>query len=92
MDYCGHGLWATVCWAGSQHERTSLRMIKGKCSHIISVCRNHIITSLPLGEFRRTPFDVETKADASPVTIADKESETAMRDILRRVREQRVKN
>lgn len=33
----------------------------------------------------RTPFNVETKADASPVTIADKEAETAMRDLLTQV-------
>lgn len=32
----------------------------------------------------RSPFDVETKADASPVTIADRESETAMREMLKR--------
>lgn len=35
-------------------------------------------------KYFRSPFDVETKADASPVTIADKESETAMRELLRR--------
>jgi hypothetical protein len=33
----------------------------------------------------RSPFDVETKADASPVTIADKEAERAMRMILAQV-------
>ena len=33
----------------------------------------------------RTPFDVETKTDASPVTIADRESEMAMRNILKKV-------
>lgn len=30
----------------------------------------------------RTAFDVECKADASPVTIADKQAETAMRELL----------
>ena len=32
----------------------------------------------------RTPFDVDRKADASPVTIADREAESAIRDILKR--------
>ncbi len=33
----------------------------------------------------RTPVTVDDKDDASPVTIADREAEAAMRDILRRV-------
>jgi histidinol phosphatase-like enzyme (inositol monophosphatase family) len=32
----------------------------------------------------RTPVSVETKADESPVTIADREAEEAMRDLIRR--------
>src|SRR6185503_17660301 len=30
----------------------------------------------------RTPLDIVTKADASPVTLADRAAETAMREIL----------
>ena len=30
----------------------------------------------------RTPVSVETKADASPVTIADQEAEAAMRELI----------
>jgi len=33
-------------------------------------------------QYFRAPFDVETKLDASPVTIADKQAETAMRELL----------
>jgi inositol-phosphate phosphatase/L-galactose 1-phosphate phosphatase/histidinol-phosphatase len=33
-------------------------------------------------KYFRTPLDIEAKADASPVTIADKEIETALRAIL----------
>ena len=40
---------------------------------------------MPCMLHRRTPFDVETKTDASPVTIADRESEMAMRNILKKV-------
>lgn len=36
--------------------------------------------------FPRAPFDVETKNDASPVTIADKQAELAMRELLAEVR------
>ena len=32
----------------------------------------------------RTPVSVETKADESPVTIADREAESVMRDLIRR--------
>ncbi len=40
-------------------------------------------TSRPiLRRYFRTPFDVEDKADASPVTIADREAEAAMRAII----------
>lgn len=35
--------------------------------------------------FFRSPFDVETKSDASPVTIADKQAETAMRELITKV-------
>eukprot|EP00199_Chlamydomonas_sp_CCMP681_P007072 CAMPEP_0119109018 /NCGR_PEP_ID=MMETSP1180-20130426/16809_1 /TAXON_ID=3052 ORGANISM="Chlamydomonas cf sp, Strain CCMP681" /NCGR_SAMPLE_ID=MMETSP1180 /ASSEMBLY_ACC=CAM_ASM_000741 /LENGTH=298 /DNA_ID=CAMNT_0007094713 /DNA_START=231 /DNA_END=1127 /DNA_ORIENTATION=- len=38
--------------------------------------------ALVVRRYFRQPFDVETKADASPVTIADREAETAMRDLL----------
>lgn len=40
----------------------------------------------PLTLATRSPFDVETKQDASPVTIADKQAETAMRELLNKVR------
>eukprot|EP00197_Chlamydomonas_leiostraca_P008919 CAMPEP_0202867762 /NCGR_PEP_ID=MMETSP1391-20130828/9609_1 /ASSEMBLY_ACC=CAM_ASM_000867 /TAXON_ID=1034604 /ORGANISM="Chlamydomonas leiostraca, Strain SAG 11-49" /LENGTH=291 /DNA_ID=CAMNT_0049547825 /DNA_START=210 /DNA_END=1085 /DNA_ORIENTATION=+ len=33
-------------------------------------------------QYFRAPFDVETKKDASPVTIADKQAEVAMREVL----------
>jgi len=33
-------------------------------------------------KYFRAPFDVETKADASPVTIADRQAEEAMRELL----------
>jgi inositol-phosphate phosphatase/L-galactose 1-phosphate phosphatase/histidinol-phosphatase len=33
-------------------------------------------------KYFRTPLDIETKPDASPVTIADKEIETALRTVL----------
>lgn len=33
-------------------------------------------------KYFRSPFDVETKSDASPVTIADKQAEDAMRALL----------
>ena len=47
--------------------------------------RAHPHIQVPWLHACRTPFDVETKADASPVTIADRESETAMRHILQQV-------
>ena len=31
----------------------------------------------------RTPVTIETKADESPVTIADREAEAAIRDLIR---------
>ena len=37
---------------------------------------------IALRHFRNDP-DTETKADASPVTIADRESERVMREIIR---------
>ncbi|KAG2490552.1 hypothetical protein HYH03_010946 [Edaphochlamys debaryana] len=36
-------------------------------------------------KYFRTQFDVESKMDASPVTIADKQAETAMREMLDRL-------
>ena len=35
-----------------------------------------------LTRYFRTPISVETKSDASPVTIADREAETAMRNLI----------
>lgn len=37
-----------------------------------------------IAQYRGQPLDVEHKADASPVTVADREAETAIRDILRK--------
>jgi len=40
-------------------------------------------TAAPIARhYFRTPLDIEAKADASPVTIADKEIETALRAVL----------
>jgi hypothetical protein len=38
------------------------------------------VTSAP-----RTPVDVEAKGDASPVTIADRQAETVMRELIEKV-------
>ncbi|GAX82133.1 hypothetical protein CEUSTIGMA_g9561.t1 [Chlamydomonas eustigma] len=40
---------------------------------------------LVTSRYFRSPFDVETKSDDSPVTIADRESEMAMRSLLSQV-------
>ncbi|HET7663191.1 MAG TPA: inositol monophosphatase family protein, partial [Rhodanobacteraceae bacterium] len=37
-----------------------------------------------IAHYRGQALDVEHKADASPVTVADREAETAIRDILRK--------
>lgn len=40
-------------------------------------------TAAPIAKrYFRTPLDIEAKPDASPVTVADKEIETALREIL----------
>ncbi|MEQ8192958.1 MAG: histidinol-phosphatase [Rhodospirillales bacterium] len=41
-------------------------------------------TAAPIArKYFRTPLDIEAKADASPVTVADKEIEAALRSVLR---------
>jgi hypothetical protein len=48
-----------------------------------SLCHNARSVALVPGILpRRTAFDVESKGDASPVTIADKQAETVMRQLI----------
>jgi len=41
------------------------------------------VAAAVVGRYYRTAVSVETKADASPVTIADREAERAMRELIR---------
>jgi chorismate synthase len=64
--------------------RTTLRQMMSmpRCIDVMVLATLICITSKP----HRAPFDVETKKDASPVTIADKQAEEAMREVLAQVR------